>query len=159
MCVNKLTIIGSDNGFSPAGMTNWTGWFICWALNCCNDIVTMSHTFMYVHRPPKVWHHLEHKRHARVLIPTLEYLLSMIITNWDYSLIIISYMYMNCVFDANLNDNKWVYVLQGRFLNWMKIIANLTKIDSLHSWPQICTLYIAWIWNILSAIRVQKMDL
>ena len=90
---------------------------------------------VHVHRPPKVWHHWEHKRHARVLIPTLEYLLPRIITNWDYSVTISSYMYMNCVFDANLNDNKWVYVLQGHFLDWMKIIANLTKIDSLHNWP------------------------
>ena len=44
----------------------------------------------YIHRPPKVGHHLEHRRHARVLIPTLEYLLSMIITNCDYSVIISS---------------------------------------------------------------------
>ena len=44
-------------------------------------------------------------------------------------------MYMNCVFYANLNDNKLVHVLQGHFLNWMEINANLTKIDSLHSWP------------------------
>ena len=44
-------------------------------------------------------------------------------------------MYMNGVFDAHLNDNKLVHVLQGHFLNWMKIIANLTKIDSLHSLP------------------------
>ena len=30
-------------------------------------------SILYIHRPPKVWHHLEHRRHARVLIPTLEY--------------------------------------------------------------------------------------
>ena len=24
-------------------------------------------------------------------------------------------MYMNCVFDANLKDNKWLYILQGHF--------------------------------------------
>ena len=46
-------------------------------------------------------------------------------------------MYMNCVFDANLNGNKWLHVLQGHFLNRLKIIANLTKIDILHSWPWI----------------------
>ena len=102
---------------------------------CFMCVMIYHTTWIYIYRPPKVWHHLEHKRHARVLIPTLEYLLSMIITNWDYSVIISSYMYMNCVFDANLNDNKWVYVLQGHFLNWMKIIVNITKIDSLHSWP------------------------
>ena len=44
-------------------------------------------------------------------------------------------MFMNCVFDANLNDNKWLYILQGHFLKRLKIIANLTKIDILHSWP------------------------
>ena len=48
-------------------------------------------------------------------------------------------MYMNFVFDATLNDNKWVNVLQGHFLNLLKIIANLTKIDILHNWPCICT--------------------
>ena len=37
-----------------------------------------------VHRPPKVWHHLGHRRHATVLIPNLGYLLSMIITNRDF---------------------------------------------------------------------------
>ena len=43
-------------------------------------------------------------------------------------------MYMNCVFDANLKDNKWLYISQGNFLQRLKIIANLTKIDILHSW-------------------------
>ena len=104
-------------------------------LHCWAHWLTLITALYALHRPPKVWHHLEHKRHARVLIPTLKYLLSMIITNWDYSVIISSYMYMNCVFEANLNDNEWVYVLQGHVLNWLKIIANLTKIDSLHSWP------------------------
>ena len=47
-------------------------------------------------------------------------------------------MYTNCVFDAKLNNNKWVYILQGHFLNWLKTIANLTKIDILRSWPWIC---------------------
>ena len=44
-------------------------------------------------------------------------------------------MYMNGVFDANLKDNKWLFILQGRFLKRLKTIANLTKIDILHSWP------------------------
>ena len=46
---------------------------------------------------------------------------------------------MNCVFDANLKDNKWLYILLGHVLKWLKIIANLTKIDILHSWPWIFT--------------------
>ena len=58
----------------------------CYPIGC----VIKTPIRAYVHRPPKVWHHLEHRRHARVLIPTLEYLLSMIITNWDYSVIISS---------------------------------------------------------------------
>ena len=91
----------------------------------------------HIHRPPKVWHHLEHRWHARVLIPILEYLLSMIIINWDYSVTINSKMYMNYVFDANLKDNKWLYILQGPFFKRLEIIANLTKIDILHSWPWI----------------------
>ena len=40
-------------------------------------------------------------------------------------------MYMNCVFDANLKDNKWLYILQ-------------LAMDFLQ---------MSWIWNILSAIR------
>ena len=44
----------------------------------------------HIHRPPKVWHQLEHRRHARVLIPNLEFLLPMIITKWDYSVFISS---------------------------------------------------------------------
>ena len=40
--------------------------------------------------PSKIWHHLEHRRHARVLITILEYLLSRIITYWDYSVTISS---------------------------------------------------------------------
>ena len=72
-----------------------------------------------------------------MLIPTMEYLLSMIITNWDYSVLISSWMYINCEFDANIKDNKWLYFLQGHFLKRLKIIENLTKIDILHSWPWI----------------------
>ena len=59
---------------------------ISFNLNC----IMQLKQFYDIHRPPKVWHHLEHRRHARVLIPTLEYLLSMIITNWDYSVTISS---------------------------------------------------------------------
>ena len=44
---------------------------------------------------------------------------------------------MNSVFDANPKENKWLYILQGHFLKQLKIIANLTKIDILHSWSQI----------------------
>ena len=44
---------------------------------------------------------------------------------------------MNCLFDANLKDNKWLYILQGHFLKRLKIIANLSKIDILPSWPWI----------------------
>ena len=29
-------------------------------------------------------------------------------------------MYMNCVFDANLKDNKCLYILQGHFLKRLK---------------------------------------
>ena len=46
-------------------------------------------------------------------------------------------MYMNCVFDANLKDNKWLYISQGHFLKRLKIISNLTKIDILKTWPWI----------------------
>ena len=44
---------------------------------------------------------------------------------------------MNYVFDANLKDDKWLYILQGHFLKRLKIIANLSKINILHSWPWI----------------------
>ena len=107
---------------------------IAWHISKYNSVWPFT---VCLHRPPKVWHHLEHRRPARLLIPTLEYLLPMIITNWDHSVTISSYMYMNCVFDANLKDNKWLYILQGHFLKGLKIIANLTKIDISHSWPWI----------------------
>ena len=35
---------------------------------------------------------------------------------------------MICVFDGNFKDNKWLYILQGHFLNRLKIIANFAKI-------------------------------
>ena len=65
----------------------------CFCGPISSNILTTRNTYIstqYVHRPPKVWHHLEHRRLARVMIPILEYLLSMIITKWDYYVIIIS---------------------------------------------------------------------
>ena len=53
-------------------------------------LLKIKRPWVIVHRPPKVWHHLEHRRQGRVMRPTLEYLLSMIITNCDYSVIISS---------------------------------------------------------------------
>ena len=36
-------------------------------------------------------------------------------------------MYMNCAFDATLRDRKWLYILQGHFLNRLKIIAKCNE--------------------------------
>ena len=44
---------------------------------------------------------------------------------------------MNSVFDANLKDNKWLYILQEHFSTQLKIISNSTKIDILHNWSWI----------------------
>ena len=45
---------------------------------CFEILQATNHQYVqtYIHRPPKVWHHLDHRRHARVLIPTFEYLLN-----------------------------------------------------------------------------------
>ena len=59
-------------------------------------------------------------------------------------------MYMNCVFDANLKDNKRLYILQGHFLKRQKIIPNFTKINFGHGqlamdfyeWPEYETFFL-----------------
>ena len=65
-------------------------WGRRWVKGIEDNLSSKLYRHIYIHRPLKVWHHLEHRRHAGVLIPTLEYLLSMIIINWDYSLIMSS---------------------------------------------------------------------
>ena len=92
---------------------------------------SMTHTPL-----PKVWHNLGHRRHARVLIPTLGYLLSMIITKWDYSVIITSIIDVHelCVFFMRISRTLSGYLFyRGTFLNRLKIMAKLTKIDIIHT--------------------------
>ena len=66
-------------------------------------------------------------------------------------------MYMNCVFDANLKDNKWLYILKGPFLKRLK---NNCKFNENRHFTQFAMdLRMAWIWNIHPAIKVEVMDL
>ena len=63
-----------------------------------------------------------------------------------------------CIWCESQGQQVAIY-LQGHFLNRLKIIANFTKIDILHSWPWIflnglCMKYSSW--NMTSYLAVRK---
>ena len=68
-------------------------------------------------------------------------------------------MYMNCVFDANLKDNKWLYILQGHFLNRL----NNCKFNENRHFTQLAMEFYEWpkceTFILQLEIRVEVMDL
>ena len=76
--ISRTSKINRKDNFNATknSLSNWHKAFVHFYALATNGSVTLNMGEKCLHRPPKVWHHLEHRRHARVLMPTLEYSLS-----------------------------------------------------------------------------------